>query len=375
MGGFIGSVSAVEYSTTAQIEGGFETDNNVRLVADDEDSVTGFHLSPRFTGKARTPTLNAQLSLDLDSYRFDDSNFDTDDQDLILRLKRQLQTSEIGVTGGWKRDSTLTSELEDTGRVTDSAVRREDASVAPYWQHVLDQRNDLRVDVNYHDVTYGADNFSDYEVISTTVAWLHELNERTGLQLQLYASNYEADSFLQAESDSYGLRGGFETALTERLQLNVLVGASRVETSYHSILANGSDERDTATFVDSSLNYSSERSRWSVHFSSDAMPSGDGLLSVNNRISTSWVYQLSQRLESTLRALYGENEALDDRINNKRNYANFEASMLYQLTQELDFIARYRHREQDYENRSGSADSDALFLTLHYSPDGVRWSR
>ncbi|OUS12723.1 hypothetical protein A9Q89_04805 [Gammaproteobacteria bacterium 53_120_T64] len=376
MGCLIGVVNAAEYSATAQIEAGLETDNNVRLVPDDEDAISGYRLSPDFTGRVLTPTLDAKFSLLLDLDRFDDSAYDTDDQDLKLSLKRQWQTDEFGVSGGLKRDSTRTSELQDTGRISNQTVRKETASVSPYWLHTLDQRHSVRADFSYQDVEYASNNYSDYEAMAASFSWLYQLTERTALQLQFHGSNFETDGVFQSvESDAFGLRAGFETAITERLQLNVLAGASRVDTSYLTTLANVSDDQSTATFVDAKLNYSSERSRWGVQLSSDATPSGDGYLRVNNRISTNWVYQLSPYMETTLQILYGENESLDDRIQDQRDYANIEASVRYRLSPKWNIIARYRHRQQDRENQAGAAESDALFLTLRYYPSEMTWSR
>ena len=248
--------------------------------------------------------------------------------------------------------------------------------MSPYWLHTLDQRNSVRADFSYQDVEYASNSYSDYEAMSANFSWLYQLTERTGLQLQLHGSNFETDGVFQSvESDTFGLRAGFETALTERLQLNVLAGASRVDTTYQATFANISDDQSTATFIDANLSYRSERSRWGVQLSSDATPNGDGYLRVNNRISTNWVCQLSPYLETTLRVLYGENESLDDRIKDKRDYTNVEASLLYRLSQKWNIIARYRHRQQDHESQSGSAESDALFLTLRYYPSGLTWSR
>lgn len=381
-----GSALAVEWSVTTLVSAGVETDDNVGLVPENPHAVSGYGFSPQITGRARTPTVDAQVALGLDFDRFDDSNYDSDDQDLTFSVKHVDRINEYGVTGGLKRDSTRTSELEDTGRFSDRAIRKENARITPYWTHRLDERNSVKLGLNYQDVTYQAANYSDYQLGSSTLSWVHQLTGYTAWQIQFYTSNYNAEGFRDVESDASGLRLGYETALTQRLELKVLVGASRIDTSYQStflvntpggavVITGGDDDQATTAFADMVLTYTSARSLWNVRLNTDAVPSGDGYLRVNNRVDADWIYQLTERIETVIAILYGEAESLDDRVDDKRDYINFEAGVLYRLTENWDIATLYRHRAQDQGGMLDSAESDALFVTLRYHPPGMVWSR
>ena len=374
--------TATEYSLSARADAGVEADNNIRLAPNNEDAVTGYHFSPTLLARVADRDFEASADLDLDFSRFDDSTYDSDDQNLALRFVKQMRTAEYGISAVFKRDSTRTSELEDTGRFTQQATRKEQTTFTPYWTQQLNERNALRVDATLGDTEYESNNFSDSEFESASLTWLYQLTERTGLQLQLYGSSYETTSFRELESESLGVRAGFETALTERLQLNVLAGVSRVDTEYESTfsigplaIVSGSDDRGTATFLDAELAYRSERSRWALEIGTDAMPSGDGYLRTNHRVGASWDYQLTDRIDTSIRGQVGRSESLDDQIEDERDYLSAEASLSYRLTPTWNITAKYRHREQDRDIVGDSAESDAVFFTLRYIPVDMTWSR
>jgi opacity protein-like surface antigen len=221
---------AAEYTAAGRIGINGEHDDNVALVERGENAISGVSLAPALRLGYRTPDLTVSLDTQLNFARFDERDYDSSDQRMILDVAKQTPRNELGLQAGGVRDSTRTSELEDTGRVSRRAVRREDYWLAPSWLTYLSERNALRFGASFHDVSYGSRTYTDYTTAGVDLTWLHILSPRTTLKLQGYLNRFDVGDALDTRSDTAGVMAGADFALTENLKLSALAGAAKVET-------------------------------------------------------------------------------------------------------------------------------------------------
>lgn len=368
---------AAEYTAAGRIGINGEHDDNVALVERGENAISGVSLAPALRLGYRTPDLTVSLDTQLNFARFDERDYDSSDQRMILDVAKQTPRNELGLQAGGVRDSTRTSELEDTGRVSRRAVRREDYWLAPSWLTYLSERNALRFGASFHDVSYGSRTYTDYTTAGVDVTWLHILSPRTTLKLQGYLNRFDVGDALDTLSDTAGMMAGADFALTENLKLSALAGAAKVETrrDLPPSVPFSRRSNENVTVVDARLDYT--QPRWSLSFNvaSQTYPSADGLIQQRRFARAAWSYRLSELLTLRLGALYGQNESVERRFRIDRDYADADAGIDWRITQSLYLNARYRYRFQDYDNAPGDASGNAVFFGIRYEPVPKRWSR
>lgn len=374
---FAAPLHAAEYTAAGRIGTNGEYDDNVRLVESGETSISGASVAPALRLGYRTPDVTASLDAQLNFARFDESDYDSNDQRMVFDVAKKTPRNELALQAGGVRDSTRTSELEDTGRVSNRAVRREDYWIAPSWLTYLSERNALRFGASFHDVVFDSASYTDYTTAAADATWLHILSPRTTLKLQGYLNRFEANDALDTRSDTAGVLAGADFALTQNLKLSALAGLANVETRYDlppgAPFADRSDEN--VTVVDAKLDYT--QPRWSLSFNvaSQTYPSGDGLVQQRHFARASWSYRISELATLRIGALYGKNESVESRYAIDRDYADADIGIDWRLTQSLFLNARYRYRFQDYDYSVGEADGNAVFLGIRYEPAPKRWSR
>jgi hypothetical protein len=393
------AATAAEYSSGFRIDSAYAIDDNIQLRETDETSIAGYTVSPGLALTYRTAAFSAGLNGTLNFADFDEEQYNSDDQRAVLTLKETTQHNEFSLDAGINRDSSRTSELLDTGRITNKAVRRKDLWFAPSWTHAVNQQHTLQFSGRVQKVEYQSDNFSDYDYQQVNAIWMFTLSPRSSFHLQAFGNHYENDQTVTVDSDTYGLRVGGSIALSKNLSLSGLAGLMKAKTAYGfvgvlsdtvpnaditesdlinaELTVSGLDTQfeDTTLVLDGNLKYRQQRYSLSLNLSSQTQPSGNGYEQQSDRVVLIYSYRVSQLAGLNLNATYGENQSLDSSINDQRSYTSVQMAINYKITETLSLGGRYRFRAQDRENSTGNADSNAVFITLSYQPKIQKWSR
>jgi hypothetical protein len=240
-----GPVAATKYSAggSVRLEGIY--DDNIQLVTDDPDAVVGTRLTPSFSAGMATETRTFTVDGSLWFRRFDLQQYNSDDQQMRLGFVQRWEHDQLTLRVQGTRDSTLTSETLDTGRVGD-VTRHEEYSASPSWTHTLNERNLVTLSGTYMTSRYGNTRFTGYDYWQAELRWTHILNDRLKLFLVGSHSNYESEARLlptqilpsslwqssATTSIDDGVQIGGEYALSERLIASGLIGRSNNRTSY-----------------------------------------------------------------------------------------------------------------------------------------------
>lgn len=366
---------AAEYSFGYEIDAGYEYNNNVRLTPEDELDISGGQLSVPLTFTRATERLRSELTGDLTFSKYNESEWDSNDQRFEGSTEYTMERGDLDGYVSYIRDSTRTSEFDDTGLVGIDASRREAVQVGGSVSNLFTEKNGVTAGLDYRAVDYDAPQLDDFDYSSGYIGWLHRWSEMTRLRLQLYGSWFENDNndLTDVESDTLGVQAGFDSDLSESFYTSLLVGWATVDTDYSSPEIDD-DESDTL-LVQGLLRYSAERYQLTARLSSEPSPTGSGTLYARNRLDLDYVYQLTERSQFELGLTGGEQTAVDDRIENDRDYYQGKVGLSYQFAEHWFISGRYRYQFQDREQEDGDADSHEVLLSVIFRPNAWVWSR
>ena len=363
---------ASEYSLEYSVEARYEYDDNVRLRADNEIDVSAGRLILPATLTRRTERLDASLMGELSFSEFNEQGYNSDDQNLQGVATYQLERGLVEGNAGYKRTSTLDSEFTDTGRIGLFATRKEIASAGASGHHMITERNGFSAGFDYSQVDYDSPEYQNYDYVSGYAGWLHQWSERTQLLVQGYGYRYQNDVREKVESDGLGGQLGFKSDFSEQLSASLLAGWVATDTTYSSRLpATPDDDSDGNLLVDGSLTYKQERYRIKATLRSGSTPSGNGFVRITDQLDLSYRYQWSDRTRLSLVLIAGQSSALDNDIDNDRDYARLRTRVDYQFSRQWYIAGTYTYSYQKRERESGTA----VYLSLIFQPEKSVWSR
>jgi hypothetical protein len=392
----VGSAWSAETSLIGGAAINYKLDDNVQVSEIDQLALSGWILSGFLKGQYATPRLTTSADLKLEFERYDraslDSNnanladpdpedFDSENQDLKASIGYDWERQTLSLFGRYWRDSVLNTQFLDTGlggpRELDGASRRTDFTLRPAWKWQVTERQLLDVSLVGQKVDYQDDRYVDFDYASLNFGWSYMLTERVSLQLQPYFSWYDNKADLAVTSRTFGLQGGFAWALSEKWQLDMLAGGTRVYTEYGDggrvIIDPDSgqeaviEDQDSNSFIGTStLRYTDECFGFNVNVSANTSPSGNGVLRQQNRGRAVLYWVPAERMRIDFDGVLGRDSATDDRIDNGRDYSEAGMRFAYQFLSRWWFSAQYRFREQQYDFQESQGRGNSLFFALSY---------
>lgn len=416
-GAFASLLSAAEYSLQTGLTVKSKYDNNINLEVDNPDSIYGEIINPTAKIKMRTETWRSDLKADLRFSNFNRPGFDSDDQVITASTEKFTEKTLFTVSGRATHDTTRTSEELDSGRRSND--RRKLYSLTPLLRHTLADRQSLTLSANLSTSEYDDENYTGYDYIDTYAEWSYVYSEKLSYFIRANGSRYESDGRTQdflfarfgsapitqeqtyvVETDSVGFQLGANYRLTEKLMLEGLFGNSATDTAYTVFddinacdaiaddptwqlrgACSFEDQDSTTDLVNTSISWEEERQNLSLAYSLQTQPSSDGYLLEYERVNLDWQYDLSELSQLTVRALWSENQALDDPdeqagVNrSNRLYQSLSFDLRYRLTQTIYLSTSLRYRFQDREFQEGEAESVDGQLSITYRPQIKVWSR
>ena len=381
-------VDAAEWKIDPTIEFRAGYNDNITLRIDDEASSAEARLSPSAVFSVVTPTSGASGRLRFDFRRFeDDSNLDDNNVRFVTSSYHRRERSELGLDLDFIKDTTLDSQLENTGLVFDRTTRYR-ANVAPSWTYKLDERTDGRFAYTYSDVQYNnADDtgFVDYHINSFQASLERVLNERAMASISLLHSQTSNDN--QVNSNNSNLQGGGSYRFSESLSATLFAGIRRTEADFsqNSLIPIFSGD-ELIGFIP--LTEDVSRSDWGYTFSGSLRKEflrGQTNLSASRDISNDingipievtrarWnnLYRFSETLSGNLNLEWYESESNNNaRSSLNRNYYQIEPRFNWDFQQFWRITGSYRYRKQTFDNTNRDATQNAAYLTLT-----SRWPR
>ena len=191
-----GTAHAAEWSMESSVALRTEYDDNIELTAGSHPTVWGILLAPeiKFSGATETLNVTGGLRASVNRY-FGESGLDDIDHALTLRSSYKAERDVFGLDIDSVRDSTLVSELLETG-VVQARRLRDRLAANPSWRRHLTEAMALTASYSYTDVRYADTNNTsliDYRDQQATVGVQWNPDERDLLTVTGYYDWYETN--------------------------------------------------------------------------------------------------------------------------------------------------------------------------------------
>jgi len=362
--------------------------DNIRLNIDDKISSAEATLSPGAVFSGETPTSGLSGDLRFDFRRFeDDSNLDDNNVRFNMNSFRSMERSRVGLNLGLIKDTTLDTQLEETGLAFER-LRRSQISGGPEWSYTLNNRTSLSSSYNYTDVQYknaAESGFVDYNIQRGQVALNRTLSERSSASITLSHSRSDNDN--DVKSNNSNLDGGASYQFSETLSASLFAGVRYTETDFSQstlipifsgdiiigfipLTQDVSNSSSGFTFS-GSLSKRFLRGKTDLTASRNISNSTNGVPVEVTRLNWINTYNLTEILIASLKIQFYKSEAENSAAGGlNRNYYTIEPNLRWDFKKFWSIFGTYRYRKQTFDNTSDDATQNAAYLTLTY-----RWPR
>lgn len=326
-----GATHAAEWVFTPNVSASAQTQSNPSLQPDQkakDEIATGLATTAAFSLTREGERLSLGLQPNFAFYRYPDSNqLDRNEQHLESTLKWRGETSTWSGSLAVARDTTLTSELGNTG-ITQGNQRHEfyDLQVGPTWQ--LSERWSTQASVGSSVNRYpGAAGMflEDYRYDSVGLGSTYVLTERASVTLSGSAARLH--NLEQGEdSKNASVMVTAQYAWSPVWNMNLGVGPSLVR-------LNGTSERGLV--YRGSLSRSFEKSSLALSVARSQQPSGSAIITNIQQASLAFGTALTERVSGALNASYSRRSNVFRNFDvdlSRVTYTRLEASLSWRIS-------------------------------------------
>jgi hypothetical protein len=410
------TVQATEWSAEPRISLRSGYNDNIRLTTADHDSVWEADVTPAVKFGVSTENQGLFGNADVSIRRFyggsganSSSLLDREDYHFKVNSYQRTERNNFGANIEFTRDSTLDTELTQTGQVIENRATRSSTILNPSWTRLINEKTRLELEYQFNRVEYsdevGQNNLVNYDFNTVSASLVRNFTERTQGTLSTSASRYKPETGLN--SDTYALQVGLTRQHSETLSTSWLAGwrNTRSDTleptgvcfpdasasfpkcppgppfNFPVQTGTNTDETtNTGAVYAATITKTLERGSLGASLSRIATPSGEGELLDTTRLALTGEHRFTELLRSNLTIEYYKRDTIVNASGtgnidtNNRNYFRIRPSITWQWQREWQLSGQYQYAED--ENTNGdTATQNAVYLTLTYQPTKIFTSR
>jgi len=400
------SIQAAEWSAEPKISLRTGYNDNIRLTSAKHDSVWETDLTPavKFGVAKENQGLFGYASASIRRFsggrgRESSSVLDREDYYLNTNAYHKTQRNTFKANLNYTRDSTLDSELDDTGNVIDQRATRERINLGPSWEAMLNETTRMELRYQYADVSYsddpGANDLVNYNYDVFSASLIHQLSPRNQATLSTSYSRYQPDTDLN--SDTVSLQAGISRNFSETLVASFLAGVRETTsdqvtgycpfepsafpycTFFPPVLTGTEENKNTGSVFSFNVNKTLETGSLGMAVTRSTNPNSNGELLDTTRYIASGEYMFTEKLRATLRIEYTENETIVNQAGldpdqNTKTLFRIKPKLSWRWQREWELAGEYEYAQNDDYN-SDTATRNAFYLTLSYRPTKLYMSR
>lgn len=371
---------AAEWSVEPLFDARGLFNTNRRLTTGPHDNVFGVIAEPGAAFRVRTEQNELTFTPRGRISRYtEEGNLDSDDAFFDLRALHRRERWQWGLDGNVSLDSTLVTELEDTGLVqVNRRVTTLQATPNVTWQ-VTDKDN-LRLRYGYTDVSFEDSttaNLNPYTYQLADATYTRSLSDTDSVFVTAFYTRFDVPD-IDSLADSYAAQGGLTHAFGATLRGSASAGVIYTDSDF---VVSGVERssQDTGLLADVSLEKDFEQTSMRGRFARAVFPSSRGAQSTREDLTFNVNRKFLERLDGSLNFLYrvsqSQNQDFVGVTDLDRTYMTAGAQMHYRLTPFWSLAGGYTYSRQEFDSSGDSAFSHAVFLTIHYSGDKISISR
>lgn len=360
-----------------------EYDDNISF--DNTDKIDDYlaTISPALSLRYASERLKLNSSLALDVLRYNDET-DLDDEYQRYRLDGEyLLTEKLSLTGqgSFTKDTTLESELEETGLVNFRQDRRR-YTLGGGVGYRLSEVNSWQFDYSFGQTNYDGYQNIDYEFQTVSYTFQHRLaNMRDIIILQPYYYYYDSKV---SQVDNYGLMLGFEHPFNETLHLSLHTGVRYTESSYDrqqvrlveiapgifafALVTETENDNNWGGVADISLKKTAERWTAELGYSRDLSYGSSGESIEHDRFRFHGSYNITSRWQARLSTSLSYSQSDSNYSDEDSRYFNLTPGLSYKLTEQHSLTLAYSYAEVYDKTLSSNRhyDRNRIWLSLNF---------
>ncbi len=377
-------VDAADWYARSNLSQEVSFDDNVGLDTDDKRSELGLTSTARLDLGGRAQDMEVRLRSTFDFAVFpNESSLDSDDQRITLGGLYRTERSVFGLEGGLFRDTTRTSDFEDTGERLRDNKRREAYRIGPTWTHQLTPRNTLNAFVSYENVHQGTKDLDDNWRVNGGFGWAHQWSARTQVEARASGLHFKTGGEGNRTTDSANFQLGGSHAVSELWQVSFFAGPSLTwtdETNRTGPQAARRRTSDNDFSVSYALNASilyraADRTTLIADLSRAIVPgSSSGTVRETNEAGLFLTHQVLEKVAFDLGARYGVQRNVEGG-SNRRDFASISPGLRWRVAEKLTLRCSYRFRWQRFDDSGDTAEGNSVFATLSYELPRLSTSR
>ena len=364
---------AAEWSLSPSVGVKGVYNSNLLLTPLPHDETYGYWVTPaaEFAGKTERLEVSSRIATDVVGYfGGEDRQFTNAFAPLSVRYKTEKDL--LGFTGGFARDNTLLSELQETGVVL-QFTQRNQWTANPTWTRRLTEKLSVQSGVQFSDTTYESSQLVDYRLVGGSGGVLYQLSERDQIQLSgSYVHFRTTDSPFGFQADFPGINMSLTHAFAESLT-GTIYGGPRFLSSTSQTQVGDITAADMVWLAGANMTKNFERAVLQVSFARDLVPSGFGLLIQTDRGELSGSYEISETLACSLNVVgvltSGKTPAAIGGVFPDRSYVSLTPKLAWKFLEWWQAEVSYMYRWRDIDSAADSAQSHATtFMVTYYPP-------
>ena len=359
--------------------------DNILIRPDNELSSSEVTFSPSAIFSVKTPQsgLSGKLRLDIRRY-LEESNLDDNNVRFKIDSYHKMERSEVGFDIDLIRDTTLDSQLDESGVVfgrTNRFLKR----ASPSWTYNLSERTRLETSYIFTDVDYekSSSGFVDYTSHRGQLSLNRVVSERMFATVTLGSTLTDNDN--DATSTYTYLQGGGSYQFSDTLSATLFAGVRRTTSEFRQqvpIFAGGffvgfapvSNKVKNSNWggvFNGSITKKFERGSTSFAASRDITNTVSGVLFEVTRLTWTNTYRFSETLSANLGlTFYRSRDDSDLGASQDRKFYDVNPRINWDFAQFWRLSAGYRYKNQTFDASNANATQNVANLTLTY-----RWPR
>ena len=270
----------------------------------------------------------------------------------------------------WKKDTTLTSEFDDTG-LTQVRKDRELRGIHPSINYDIAERVAINLGFDYTDVAYrdaqsvGLVGYK-YKLAKGTMNI--RLRERQSLSTSIYGSQLNAPEIDNVVTD-LGLQASYQNTFYPKTYGLFTVGMHQVDSeTKHGGLKNQSIKKGFLGEI--SISQNRDISSWKMSLKRTVEPSGTGLLLQDDKFEIDYSRRFTPFVTGKVGGLYLQNRSIQaNKEFDSRRYSRLTARVLWRALRRWELSMQYGYKWQEFSSAQNGVDSNEVGFSVSYRLD------
>ena len=304
---------------------------------------------------------------------FDDGELDSNDQFVVADAGFRSERSRSRLAAEYRRDTTRTSQEDDTGEFLLDNIRQEELSLGPSWSFQATRLDRFAVEAEYRAIDYER-RLVDNDRWTAEASWRRDLTGSSAITLSSGFREIDFDTADNRQVRIVELEGDWTSDVTPRLRLSLGGGSYWADLSADPIGAGAVDDDSDSGFVaHAGLRFDlAPDAALTAEYGRMLVPSGSGNVRLRDRLDATFEQDWNQRVSWAVAARYQAQEGLLGSQVADRDFVRVSPSIDWRLARDWTLRAAYRFRWQAFDDQDEDAVSNAVFVTLTFRPE--RWS-